>query len=369
MSNLNVSEWHEFIFHRIFRIENGFYNKKPEHDTAQSNEIPFIGASDKNHGITGYFTLEEIKSASRTGNGKNEDISKKIYPAHAVCVTNDGSVGYAYYMNKSFTCSHSINPLYRIDGDFNKYTGLFIATVIMKDRYRWGYGRKWRPNRMKNSVIKLPVLTNTKGLPILDPKCKFSDDGYIPDWEFMEKYIKSLKHEKTITKNKSAIDLNTKKWKYFLFSDLNITIYKSIAHVKIDSNISDMSNPNSIPFVSRTQYNNAVDEWVIPEKNDQIEKGNAITIGDTTATINYQEKPFITGDHIIVIRANWINKYTALFIKTILDQEKYRYSYGRAFTKDLVENTKLILPVNDFNEPDYDFMENYIKSLPNGDLI
>ena len=30
------------------------------------------------------------------------------------------------------------------------------------------------------------------GSPLLDETHKYSDEGYIPDWDYMEKYIKSL---------------------------------------------------------------------------------------------------------------------------------------------------------------------------------
>ena len=96
-----------------------------------------------------------------------------------------------------------------------------------------------------------------------------------------------------------------------------------------------------------------------------LEKANAITIGDTTSTIFYQDHDFITGPHIIVLRADWMNVYTGSFIITLLNQEKYRYPvFGRAFTKDLITETKLYLPVDDNGDPDYQFMEDYIKSLP-----
>ena len=98
---------------------------------------------------------------------------------------------------------------------------------------------------------------------------------------------------------------------------------------------------------------------------DGLEKAGAITIGDTTATIFFQEHDFITGPHIIVVRADWLNIYTATFIISLLNMEKYRYPvFGRAFTKDLIKTTKLYLPVNEKDEPDYKFMEEYIKSLP-----
>lgn len=94
------------------------------------------------------------------------------------------------------------------------------------------------------------------------------------------------------------------------------------------------------------------------------EAGNSIIIGDTTATIFYQEDDFATGDHIIVCRSKKLNKYNALFLKTILDKERYKYSYGRAFKMESLKNTNILLPailVNKYYEPDWEYMENFIK--------
>ena len=94
-----------------------------------------------------------------------------------------------------------------------------------------------------------------------------------------------------------------------------------------------------------------------------IEKANAIAIGDTTATCFYQGEDFVCGDHMVICRADWINLHTALFIISILKQEKYKYSYGRAFKMELISNTMLKLPAAADNTPDWDYMESYIKSL------
>jgi len=59
--------------------------------------------------------------------------------------------------------------------------GLFLCSVIAMDRYRWSYGRKWRPSRMPQSIIRLPAHPDGK-----------------PDWEFMETYVRSLPFSKTI---------------------------------------------------------------------------------------------------------------------------------------------------------------------------
>lgn len=84
-------------------------------------------------------------------------------------------MGCAFYQPIPFTCSHDVNPIYLISRDLNQYLGLFICAVIELEKFRWAYGRKWRPVRMPSSVIKLPV-----------------DERGDPDFQFMEDYIKSL---------------------------------------------------------------------------------------------------------------------------------------------------------------------------------
>lgn len=359
---IDTRDWEFFDFPKVFRMENGFYNKKPE--SSGEGTIPFIGATDKNNGVTDYFTIEEIESASKTGDEPNQELDDKLFAPHALCVTNNGSVGYAYYQDKPFTCSHDVNPLYRIDGDFNEFTALFVATVIMHDRYRWGYGRKWRPKRMKNSKLKLPIQKDTNGKPIIDVNKQFSDSGFLPDWVFMENFIKLLNYKLPETKQNVHDDISSTHWMPFTFEELDIKIYKAKAHAKVDMDFSKNRKPSKLPFVSRTELNNSVDGWVSKDDESGVEEGNALVVGDTTSTISYQPNRFVAGDHIVVIRSKWLNKYTGLFVQTLLNKERYRYSYGRAFKMDLIKTTQLLLPVNNNKEVDWKWIEDYIKSLP-----
>lgn len=102
---------------------------------------------------------------------------------------------------------------------------------------------------------------------------------------------------------------------------------------------------------------------------DCFEKGNAIIIGDTTSTFFYQNDDFATGDHIVVCRAKWVNQYTALFLKSVIEKDRYRYCYGRAFKMDLIKNTYVMLPSTSKGDVDFKYMEEYIKSLAFGDRI
>lgn len=174
---INPNEWGTFKYggdDGIFVIKGGYYNKKPEH--TEKGDIPFIGAAGHTNGITDYYSSYDIENNNKDDGSKEHPISSKIFKGNCVTVANNGSsVGCAFYQEKDFTCSHDINILYLKNKEWNKYTALFICTLIQLDKYRWTYGRKWRPIRMSNSTIKLPI-----------------DDIGNPDWEFMENYVKGL---------------------------------------------------------------------------------------------------------------------------------------------------------------------------------
>ena len=159
------------------------------------------------------------------------------------------------------------------------------------------------------------------------------------------------------------MNLNVDSWKEFRLGDLFSEMYKAEAHVKGELECYDVPLDNTIRFVSRTEMNNGCDCYVLNNGLSGIEKANAIAIGDTTATCFYQGEDFVCGDHMVICRADWINLHTALFIISILKQEKYKYSYGRAFKMELISNTMLKLPAAADNTPDWDYMESYIKSL------
>ena len=178
---LNTKKWKEFEYKNIFDIQKGFYNKKPPL-SSEDDSIPFIGATEQGNGITGRVSLENIKKYSKTGRiDILEPIEKKLFKGNCITVSNNGSVGFAFYQPIEFTCSHDVNPLYLKNHKMNKYIAMFLISLIELEKYRWGYGRKWRPIRMPTSIIKLPVTSNNE-----------------PDWQYMENYIKSLSFSSSI---------------------------------------------------------------------------------------------------------------------------------------------------------------------------
>ena len=157
--------------------------------------------------------------------------------------------------------------------------------------------------------------------------------------------------------------INANGWGLFCLGKLFSRIYKAEAHVKSELVRSSPASTNAIAFVTRTEDDNGCDCFVENRDISGVEDGNAIVIGDTTSTLFYQGRPFVAGDHIVVCRADWINCHTALFVKTILEKDRYRYSYGRAFRMDLIKTTWIRLPQTPSKDPDWKYMSDFIAEL------
>lgn len=230
---------------------------------------------------------------------------------------------------------------------------LFLVTIIKANKYRYNYGRQANVT-LSSLKLKLPVTADGK-----------------PDWCWMESYVDSLHSEPLTTGNETnnVNSLEVGNWREFYVGELFDSIYKVASYHDDELTSVSIGNKNAIAYVTRTDQDNGVKSLACDIGLANIESGNAIVIGDTTSTISYQPSPFVAGEHIIAARAGWLNKFTGLFITCLLRQERYRYSYGRAYKLELIRNTKLKLPVMPDGKPDWQFMENYIKSLPYGDRL
>lgn len=156
-------------------------------------------------------------------------------------------------------------------------------------------------------------------------------------------------------------NMDTNKWQWFRLADLFDKPYKGFAYNAQNLMMCSFDDINALRYVTRTDVNNGCKGYVINEGFEEIENGNAITIGDTTSTIYYQADKFICGDHIVVLRSKDLNKTRGMFLVTLLNGERYRYNYGRAFKKELIYNTQIKLPVDSKGNPDWKWIENYVK--------
>ncbi|OKS84625.1 restriction endonuclease subunit S [Mucilaginibacter polytrichastri] len=157
--NIFQSDWGDFKYENLFEIKKG---KRLTKENFISGDTPFIGAIDSNNGYREYIG------------------QPAIHKANTITVNYNGSVGEAFYQPHPFWASDDVNVLYP-KFKMNKFSALFIITLIRKERYRFNFGRKWEMERMRDTTIKLPIDTNGS-----------------PDWGLIENYIKSLPFSKSV---------------------------------------------------------------------------------------------------------------------------------------------------------------------------
>lgn len=81
-----------------------------------------------------------------------------------------------------------------------------------------------------------------------------------------------------------------------------------------------------------------------------------------------QNKSFYVGTRVKALTAKFnSNIYILMYIATIINQEKFRYSYGRNAC-DKIEDIEIELPTKG-NDPDYKYMETYILSIFDEDIL
>lgn len=157
--NLAANNWKGFKYSDLFKIKKG---KRLTKTNMAVGNTPFIGAIEYNNGCRQYIKRSPL------------------HESNTITVNYNGSVAEAFYQPVGFWASDDVNVLYP-KFEMNKYHAMFLCCLIRAEKYRYNYGRKWHLERMKESVIKLPV-----------------DSSDEPDWDFMENYIKSLPYSSSI---------------------------------------------------------------------------------------------------------------------------------------------------------------------------
>ena len=143
------------------------------------------------------------------------------------------------------------------------------------------------------------------------------------------------------------------KWKEFKIGDI-------FSQERGKEKAPNQNLSGNIILINEISSNNGFTRLVEPTC---IFKRNAITISINCAqNVFYQDNDFCASVNIAIIRNKNLNKYNGLFIISILRQVYENYSYGYKISKEKINNTFIKLPAKN-NEPDWEFMSNYIKPL------
>lgn len=363
--NLNVDEWKEFRFgDLISRPYKAKAFNKDDLEVTEKNGIRYITRTGINNGC------EMIVDATTIP-------EQYIEKGNAISIGDTTAT--CFYQDEDFiTGDHMV--IVRAKW-LNKFNGLFIVSMLRNEQYKYSYGRAFLIDRIQETRMKLPIQYNQDGTPYIAPDCTYSEEGYVPDWQFMEDYIKSLHHKPLTTQNTvgNGLELKVDKWEEFHIIDLF-----EIKRGNINS-LNEVEN-GDVPIVSASGDNEGISFYgnvLAPYCNNITVSMNGVNTG-FTAYHGYEFN--INSDCCVLLQKFDMNQCIGIFIATVIGMLRYKYSYGRKMTVERisVENIRLpiqhnpdgtpyIDPNHTYSEdgyvPDWQFMEDYIRSLPYGDRL
>ena len=154
-NHFDNADWKEFFLDEICNINSGVRLTKAN---MQDGNIPFIGATDSNNGITNFV------SNTNASHDKN-----------VLGVNYNGSVVENFYHPYSCVFSDDVKRVsFKDEQGQNKYCYMFLKQMILQQKEKYRYAYKFNGDRMARQKVMMPV-----------------DELGDIDFKFMNRYIAS----------------------------------------------------------------------------------------------------------------------------------------------------------------------------------
>lgn len=155
-------------------------------------------------------------------------------------------------------------------------------------------------------------------------------------------------------------NIDVKKWKEFKIKEIFPKLVKGKC-----SNSTELIPGRDVPYIGAKKTENGV-MFICEYNKNLISNGNCISFicqGEgSNGFCNYFEDVTIQSSSNVLGYNEKLNKYNGLFIVSVADLERFKWSFGRGRAPKL-KDEKIKLPATSTGEPDWQFMEDYIKSL------
>jgi hypothetical protein len=282
-----------------------------------------------------------INFVSRTA--KNNGVSAVVSPIYGVTpippgvitVAGGGAVLEAFLQPEPF---YSGRDLYYLvpKVELSEAQKLYYCACIRANKYKYSYGRQ--ANRTLRDIM-LPEISD------------------IPEY-VTETDLSNYDGSANSCGNEPTPSLNTANWKPFEFQEL-FSIARGVGPRR-----SDLDGTGTTPFVTSSDANNGCTGVT---SMAPLHLGNTIGVNrnGSVGEAFYQPEPFCSTEDVHIFTPKFkLNVYIALFLTTLIRQEKYRFGYGRKWGIERMKISTIRLPITEQGEPDWQYMENYIKTLP-----
>lgn len=318
----------------LFGIYNSVaYHKKDIEETDDSNP----------NGLN-YITRSKFNNGLKCKVVNNRDY--KINPSGTISFGAENAD--FFYQTEEYITG---NKMYYIDTTNLSETACYFLKSVLEATFtaNYSFSDGMIPTRIYDEKIKLPI--------------GFAGE---PDWKYIEDYMRTIevKVVDKISKLKTAIDIENKKidiseWKQYTITQL-FDVLKGRSKI---SNV-DLDENGIIPVYSSTSENNGVFGYTMITAAYKVSKEIPfyLIFGDHTKSMFIANKDFNTMDNVKVLIPHLFNEYVTRFITTRWFASFPNVGYSRHWS--LAQKSKFYLPTKD-DKPDWDYMEQYMKSIEN----
>ena len=285
--------------------------------------VPFVSRTAQNNGVSAYVApVPDIEPLS----------------GGVLSVALSGSPLATFLQEQPFYTGYHVAVL-SAKSPMTRDVMLYYAACLQANRYRFSYGRQ--ANRSLASLL-IPDLSK------------------VPSWVGggLTEKSGSLWHDLRTTERRlappSKVALPMSNWKSFSYDEL-FEVKKGKRLTK-----DDMS-PGSTLYIGATELNNGVTEYI---GQDALHPGGQLTVtyDGSIGEAFYQPYPFWASDAVNVFYPRFeMSPEVALFMATLIRQEKYRYNYGRKWKLEVMKASTVRLPVKSDGTPDWTAMENIVR--------
>lgn len=343
MQSLDEKEWKPIKISNIFEtIKPGKISQANQFEKVSNGGINYIAATNRNNGV-----LCQLEPS--------EDLKKKVQAGNCIgfIKDGDGSAGYAIYKHEPF--ASTVNVIYGYADWLNCENGLFFVAAqdMIEDKYSHGYKRNLQ--HLRGDKVMLPV-----------------DDACNPDYEYMAEYTRQKrgtmldKYRKYAEARISELGevteipaLVEKEWKPVLISSM-------FELVRGRENNMTMLEDGDTPLISAKANNNGLKGFVHNPK--KIITGQCITLnndGDGGAGLAYfQPANMALDSHVTALVPLFdMSAFAMLFIAKCISGLHGFFGHGLSISNPRAKRLRIMLPVTDSGEPDYEYMEQYSKNM------
>lgn len=116
-----------------------------------------------------------------------------------------------------------------------------------------------------------------------------------------------------------------------------------------------------VPYITATANNNGIG-YFVGNNNETLESGClSVNRNGSVGYCFYHPYKALFGNDTRKLRPKMNNKYISLFISMCITKQREKYGYGYKMGTGRLKRQRILLPVDANNNPDWAFMETYMK--------